>query len=104
MINDNFFKISGIQNNIDKLDNKIEEEIKNTKNIDGCKSNPGEESSEPMENKILQENSSLVPKLSKMSLLQENSQNTGKKDSVTLHLELKKAYDFSPPSDLPNKR
>ena len=56
-----------------------------------------------MENKILQENS-LVPKLSKLTL-QENTQNCGgKKDSVTLHLELKKAYDFSPPSDLPNKR
>ena len=49
----------------------------------------------------------LMPKLSKFYINDSNksSGQNGKKDSMALHLELKKAYDFSPSSaDLPNKR
>ena len=49
----------------------------------------------------------LMPKFSKLLLTdsQESSGQSGKKEPIALHLELKKAYDFSPPSsDLPNKR
>ena len=48
-----------------------------------------------------------MPKFSKLYLTdsQESSGQSGKKDPIALHLELKKAYDFSPPSsDLQNKR
>ena len=100
------FQISGIQNTIDKLDTKIYEEINS---IDTTKSNsraakPEEPKCENnkscMENKITEANgeAALVPKLSKLTL-KENTTNCAKKDAVTLHLELKKAYDYSPPSD-----
>ena len=49
----------------------------------------------------------LMPKFSKFSITDSNKSpgQNAKKDGVALHLELKKAYDFSPPSsDLPNKR
>ena len=49
----------------------------------------------------------LMPKLSKFYINDRNksSGQNGKKDGMALHLELKKAYDFSPSSsDLPNKR
>ena len=49
----------------------------------------------------------LMPKLSKFYINDSNksSGQHGKKDAMALHLELKKAYDFSPSSsDLPNKR
>ena len=48
----------------------------------------------------------LVPKLSKFYITDsKSSAQSGKKDAVALHLELKKAYDFSPPSsELPNRR
>ena len=98
-------QISGIQSSIDKLDSKMEEEIKS---IEG-----GSARSQPQEtNKSIKSNqaspeSNLVPKLSDLTIgtsPQLGGGSGGKKDSVTLHLELKKAYDFSPQSELPTKR
>ena len=41
----------------------------------------------------------------KQDFTNKSSGQNGKKDGLALHLELKKAYDFSPSSsDLPNKR
>ena len=97
-------QISGIQSSIDKLDSKMEEEIKS---IEG-----GSARSQPQEtNKSIKSNqaspeSNLVPKLSDLNIGTSPllGSGGGKKDSVTLHLELKKAYDFSPQSELPTKR
>ena len=98
-------QISGIQSSIDKLDSKMEEEIKS---IEG-----GSARAQPQEtNKSIKSNqaspeSNLVPKLSNLTIGTSpllSGGGGGKKDSVTLHLELKKAYDFSPQSELPTKR
>ena len=48
------------------------------------------------------EDNKVVPNISNLKINPE-PQHT-KKESVALRLELKKAYDYSPPSDLPNKR
>ena len=52
-----------------------------------------------MENQISHE-ANVVPKLKQLHIAGGSTSTVnGKKDSVTLHLELKKAYDFSPPSE-----
>ena len=92
------YQISGIQNNIDKLDTKIEEEIKSIDSKSRSRKLELEpETNKSMENQISHE-ANVVPKLKQFQIAGGSSTN-GKKDSVTLHLELKKAYDFSPPSE-----
>jgi len=91
--------ISGIQNNIDKLDTKIEEEIKSIDSKSRSRKLELEpETNKSMENQISHE-ANVVPKLKQFQIEGAGSSTNGKKDSVTLHLELKKAYDFSPPSE-----
>ena len=51
-----------------------------------------------MEENQISHEANVVPKLKQFQITGGSSTN-GKKDSVTLHLELKKAYDFSPPSE-----
>ena len=97
-------QISGIQSSIDKLDSKMEEEIKS---IEGgsARAQPQETHKSIKSNQASPE-SNLVPKLSDLTIGTSPllGSGGGKKDSVTLHLELKKAYDFSPQSELPTKR
>ena len=59
------------------------------------------ETNKSMENQISHE-ANVVPKLKQLHIAGGSTSTStvnGKKDSVTLHLELKKAYDFSPPSE-----
>ena len=94
------YQISGIQNNIDKLDTKIEEEIKSIDSKSRSRKLELEpETNKSMENQISHE-ANVVPKLKQLHIAGGSTSTVnGKKDSVTLHLELKKAYDFSPPSE-----
>ena len=97
-------QISGIQSSIDKLDSKMEEEIKSIEGA-SARSQPQETNKSIKSNQASPE-SNLVPKLSDLNIGTSPllGSGGGKKDSVTLHLELKKAYDFSPQSELPTKR
>ena len=97
-------QISGIQSSIDKLDSKMEEEIKSIEG-ESARSQPQETNKSIKSNQASPE-SNLVPKLSDLTIGTSPllGGGGGKKDSVTLHLELKKAYDFSPQSELPTKR
>ena len=52
-----------------------------------------------MEENQISHEANVVPKLKQFQIEGAGSSTNGKKDSVTLHLELKKAYDFSPPSE-----
>ena len=94
------YQISGIQNNIDKLDTKIEEEIKSIDSKSRSRKLELEpETNKSMENQISHE-ANVVPKLKQLHISGGSTSTVnGKKDSVTLHLELKKAYDSSPPSE-----
>ena len=97
-------QISGIQSSIDKLDSKMEEEIKSIEG--GSARNQPQETNKSIKSNQASPESNLVPKLSDLTIgtSPQPSGGGGKKDSVTLHLELKKAYDFSPQSELPTKR
>ena len=99
-------QISGIQSSIDKLDSKMEEEIKSIEGGSASARSQPQETNKSIKSNQASPESNLVPKLSDLNIGTSPllGSGGGKKDSVTLHLELKKAYDFSPQSELPTKR